>query len=226
MKSSSLVMLIGGVSLLSVNAMATSVDFRHEYKSDTKQHASRVKMAHTFENNFSMALELKFKGEEGKFMEDLQSNGSEIDLGYRYKINDQWALIPGMPIEFGTSGTTYKPQLRLTYTPEKVKGLSVSGRYRLDVKPGEDVKKYRHRYTANIGYKYQQWAFGLESNYYYADNSDYLLYNNDRTNYENNFTIHYSIGDWTPWLEFGDVSVSDQSSQRELRSRIGLRYNF
>ncbi|MGY5449529.1 oligogalacturonate-specific porin KdgM family protein [Agarivorans sp. MS3-6] len=226
MKPNSLVLLVASLGFVSANAAATSVDFRHEYKSDTKQHASRVKMAHTFDNNFALALELKFKGEEGKFMEDLQSNGSEIDLGYRYKINDQWALIPGMPIEFSDAGTTYKPQLRLTYTPENLSGFSLSGRYRLDIKPSEDINKYRHRYTANIAYKYQQWAFGLEGNYYYSDNPEYLLFDNGRTNYENNFTVHYSMGDWTPWLEFGDVSVSSNSSQRELRSRIGLRYSF
>ena len=226
MSSIRLVLLICTVFLVCSNANAASLDFRQEYKSGTDQHASRVKMGHTFDSNFSVSLELKFKGADGEFMQDLQSNGSELDLGYRIKLNDQWTLIPGMPIEFGTSGATYKPQLRLTYTPKSIEGLSLSGRYRLHVKPGEDIKRLRHRYTVNIGYKYQNWSFGFEGNYYYADNDDYLLYNDNRTNYENNLTAHYKIGNWTPWVEFGDVSVSDDSSQRELRSRIGIRYSF
>ena len=226
MSSHRLVLLICVVLLMCSNADAASLDFRQEYKSSTDQHASRVKMGHTFDGRFSVGLELKFKGAEGKFMEDLQSNGSELDLGYRIKLNDQWTLITGMPIEFGSSGATYKPQLRLTYKSDAIDGLSLSGRYRLDVKPGEDIKHLRHRYTVNIGYKVENWTFGFEGNYYYADNSEYLLYNDSRTNYENNLTAHYKIGNWSPWVEFGDVSVSDDSSQRELRSRIGIRYSF
>lgn len=231
MKRNTLLLAVATAGMFSTAASATSLDFRHEYKSDTKQHASRVKMGHTFENNLSVDLEVKFKGEEGKFMEDLKSNGTEIGINYKYQINDEWALIPGMPIEFSNSGDTYKPQLRLTYTPKAWEGFSISGRYRLDVKPGESNtdngdRRLRHRYTANLGYKYQQWTFGAELNYYYSDSSDYILYDNKRTNYENNLTVHYKMGDWTPWVEFGDVSVDKNSSDRELRSRVGIRYSF
>ncbi|MCL1142172.1 oligogalacturonate-specific porin KdgM family protein [Shewanella gaetbuli] len=226
MQSRSLLLITAIVSSVCFDASAASIDFRHEYKGETDQHASRIKMGNTFDNNLSISLELKFKGENGEFMDNLQSNGTEIDVGYKIKLNDEWTLAPGMPIEFGNSGSTYKPQIRLTYQPAALKGWSFSGRYRLDLKPGEDIKRYRHRYTANIVYKYNLWSFNFEGNYYYADNSEYLLYDDDRTNYENNLTINYKMGKWTPWVEFGDVSISNDSNDRELRSRVGIRYSF
>jgi hypothetical protein len=183
-------------------------------------------MANTFDNNFSIALELKFKGEDGKFMKDLQSNGSELDLGYKWAITSEWALQPGIPIEFSSSSTTYKPQLRLIYTPDAIVGFSVSGRYRLDVNPGEGDKKFRNRYTFNAGYKVENWSFGLEMNYYKSHKNTYELFNGKDTNYENNLTVSYKAGNWTPFVEFGDVNVDSVSDTRELRSRVGIRYSF
>lgn len=237
MKLTKLTIAVVATSVLSVNAYASSLDFRHEYKSETKQHASRVKMATTFENNFMVDVELKFKGADGKFMEDLQINGSEIGLNYRYDINNEWALQPGMPIEFGSASddykgnATYKPQLRLTYKPEAVDSLSLSGRYRLDIKPGQgDVngadRKYRDRYTFNVGYSIDKLNLGLELNYYKSHDASYILYDNKDTNYENNLTASYKLGDWTPWVEFGDMNVAPDSDKRELRSRVGIRYSF
>jgi hypothetical protein len=223
-------------SVLSANVYAASIDFRHEYKGKTDQHASRVKMGNTFENNLSLDLELKFKGKDGDFMQDLQQNGSEIGINYKYAINNEWALQPGMPIEFGTGNddrgnVTYKPQLRVTYTPDAVDSLSLSGRYRLDIKPGQSDedgqdKKYRNRFTFNAGYSIDNLRLGLEMNYYKSHDSSYILYDDKDTNYENNITAHYKMGDWTPWVEFGDVSVDSTKDTRELRSRVGIRYSF
>lgn len=215
----------------SFNAYSSSLDFRHEYKSDTKQHSSRVKMATTFENNFMVDVELKFKGADGDFMKDLQNNGSEIGLNYKWNINNEWALQPGMPVEFGASSVTYKPQLRLTYAPESIDGFSVSGRYRLDIKPGQRDeegmdKKYRDRYTLNLGYKIENWSLGLEMNYYKAHSDTYIMYDGKNSNYENNLTASYNMGLWTPWVELGDVNVDTHSDKRELRTRVGLRYSF
>ncbi|MBR9729174.1 oligogalacturonate-specific porin KdgM family protein [Shewanella intestini] len=227
MKSNLITLVAVGLALLSPNAMATSIDFRHEYKHSTDRHASRVKIGHTFDKKYAVSLELKYKGKDAEFMKDLHFNGAELAFGYKLKLNDQWTLSPGLPIEVSSSGNkTYKPQLRLTYYPGNIQGLSISGRYRLDMKPSEDIKRLRHRFTTNIGYKYQNWSLGLEGNYYYADHSDYILFNNKRTNYETNLTAHYKAGKWTPWVEFGDVLVDSHTSQRELRSRVGIRYSF
>lgn len=231
MKNTKIAIAIVTGCLVSANVLASSLDFRHEFKGKTDQHASRVKMATSFDNNFMVDVEVKFKSAEGTdFMKDLKNNGSEIGLNYKWDINDQWALQPGMPIEFGASSATYKPQLRLTYKPTLIDGLSISGRYRLDIKPTQtdDLvdNKFRNRYTFNLGYKVQDLSLGLEMNYYKAHDDSYLLYDNKDSNYENNVTASYKIGNWTPWAEFGDVSVNKFDDARELRSRVGLRYTF
>ncbi|WP_117234895.1 oligogalacturonate-specific porin KdgM family protein [Vibrio maerlii] len=227
-------------------ATAASFDFRHEYKSHTDQHASRVKLADSI-GNFLVDIEAKFKGEDGEFMEDLKNNGWELGLNYRHKLDDNWTLTYGMPIEGRESGVTYKPQIRATYAFDSIDGLSLSARYRYDMRQNtrttalnddgtpivdEDGKltetnvgnQRRHRLTFNANYAIEDWRFGFEGNYYKAD--DYNIYDNDDTNYELNATARKIMGQWAPYVEFGDVSTSSEKSTRELRSRVGITYSF
>lgn len=220
------------VALVSVFATAAvsaaSLDIRTEYKHTNEQHATRIKMGDSI-GNFYYSGELKFKGEDGAFLKDLQNNGWELDLGYRFKINDNWTIQPGMPIEARSAGMTYKPQLRVTYALDSVEGLSLSGRYRYDIRQnnGEDAQnERRHRLTANINYSVNEWRFGLEGNYYKAATDGYILYNGKDTNYELNATARRSFGQWAPYVEFGDVNVDSVTDRRELRSRLGVTYSF
>lgn len=226
---SRLVALIGS-AVIAGQVSAASIDFRHEYKGKSEQHASRVKINESI-GDLYFSGELKFKGAEGKFMEDLQNNGWEFDWGYRFRANN-WTIQPGMPIEGRSSGMTYKPQIRATYAFEDVEGLTLSGRYRHDFKTysnGDDTEK-RHRITGNIGYKIDHWQFGLEMNYYKAEGYD--LYKDKDTNYENNISIRYRPGAWSPYVEFGDANFNrddvngNNNDTRELRSRVGITYSF
>ncbi|WP_299686591.1 oligogalacturonate-specific porin KdgM family protein [uncultured Vibrio sp.] len=213
-------------TVAATSVSAASLNIRHEYKSHTEQHSTRLKMGDSI-GNFYFSGELKFKGADGDFMKDLQNNGWEFDFGYKYKLtNSNWTLQPGMPIESRTGGMTYKPQLRATYDMQSVDGLSLSARYRHDIKTystGEDTEN-RHRLTGNVNYSVADWKFGFEANYYNAIGYD--IYNNTEENYELNLTAGRKIGNWYPFVEFGDVSTSAESATRELRSRVGLSYNF
>ncbi|WCP69938.1 oligogalacturonate-specific porin KdgM family protein [Vibrio tubiashii] len=222
------VMACGAVS-------AASLDVRHEYKHSSEQHATRVKMGDSIDN-FYYSGELKFKGADGtKFLQDLKNNGWELDLGYRFKLNDNWTIQPGMPIEGRESGMTYKPQIRATYALDSVEGLSISARYRYDIRQNiDDDNQRRHRLTGNINYSFEEWRFGLEANYYKADGYD--LYKDKDTNYEFNSTIRRSFGQWAPYAEFGyapyqkdggyDNNGTTTNNDYELRSRIGITYSF
>ena len=238
-------------SLMAVSSVsAASFDMRHEYKSHTDQHATRVKLADNI-GNFLVDIEAKFKGEDGEFMEDLKNNGWELGLNYRHVLNDNWTMTYGMPIEGRESGVTYKPQVRATYSVDSIDGLSLSARYRYDMRQNTRSSEYqfddagnvivdgdgvpimvdsnvanqrRHRLTANINYALNDWRFGFEGNYYKADGYD--IYDNDDTNYELNISARRLMGAWAPYVEFGDVSTSSTSATRELRSRVGLTYSF
>ncbi|CAM4462567.1 oligogalacturonate-specific porin KdgM family protein [Vibrio agarivorans] len=229
-------------TLLATTAVsAASLDVRHEFKSHTDQHATRVKLGDSI-GNFLVDIEAKFKGEDGKFMEDLKNNGWELGLNYRHKLNDNWTMTYGMPIEAREGGITYKPQVRATYSFDSIDGLSLSARYRYDMRQntsktviveGEDgpelgtenvSNQRRHRITGNVNYAMDAWRFGFEANWYKADGYD--IYDNDDTNYELNTSVRYVMGQWAPYVEFGDVSTSSEKSTRELRSRVGLTYSF
>ncbi|WP_261818106.1 oligogalacturonate-specific porin KdgM family protein [Vibrio gallicus] len=214
-------------TVAATSVSAASLNVRHEYKSHTEAHSTRVKMGDSI-GNFYFSGELKFKGQDQtKFMQDLKNNGWELDLGYRYKIDGtNWTIQPGMPIEGRESGMTYKPQLRATYALESVDGLSLSARYRYDIKTysNGDSTQNRHRITGNVNYSVADWKFGFEANYYNADG--YNIYNNTEENYELNLTAGRKFGDWYPYVEFGDVSTGDDKATRELRSRVGLTYSF
>ncbi|MGY3569854.1 oligogalacturonate-specific porin KdgM family protein [Vibrio paucivorans] len=238
--------LIAVASILAAGSVsAASFDVRHEYKSHTEQHATRVKLADRI-GNFLVDIEAKFKGEDGEFMKDLKNNGWELGLNYRHKLNDNWTMTYGMPIEGRPAGITYKPQVRATYSVDSIEGLSLSARYRYDMRQNtqsiatdsegkpiledgnltyqNDENQRRHRITANINYSMDDWRFGFEGNYYKADG--YNIYDNGDTNYELNASIRHIIGAWAPYVEFGDVNTSSSSDKRELRSRVGLTYSF
>lgn len=216
-------------------ASAASFDVRHEYKHHTDQHATRVKLANNI-GNFLVDIEAKFKDRQnGEFLQNLENNGWELGLNYRHKLDDNWTLTYGMPIEGRDSGVTYKPQIRATYALESVEGLSLSARYRYDMRQNSDytndagevittANQRRHRITGNVNYAMDDWRFGFEGNYYKADG--YNIYDNGDTNYELNATVRRIMGQWAPYLEFGDVSTSAEKATRELRSRIGVTYSF
>ncbi|MGR5266116.1 porin [Vibrio astriarenae] len=217
---------IAVASLIPTTVLAASLDVRHEYKSHTEQHATRVKLGDSI-GNFLVDIEAKFKGEDGKFMEDLRNNGWELGLNYRHKLDDNWTLTYGMPIEARTAGMTYKPQVRATYNFDGIEGLSLSARYRLDIRTHVDANtETRNRFTGNVNYRVNDWRFGFEANWYKSNDKSWVLYDNEDTNYELNASARYVMGQWAPYVEFGDVNTSSEKSTRELRSRVGLTYSF
>ncbi|MGL6314032.1 oligogalacturonate-specific porin KdgM family protein [Vibrio sp. WXL103] len=227
-------------TLLTATAVsAASFDVRHEYKHDSKEHATRVKLADSI-GNFLVDIEAKLKDrKDGDFLQNLENNGWELGLNYRHVINDNWTMTYGMPIEGRDSGVTYKPQVRATYSLDSVEGLSLSARYRYDMRQnssymaendqGELVKvnpdnQRRHRITGNVNYAINDLRFGFEANWFKADGYD--IFDNGDTNYELNATARKIMGQWAPYVEFGDVNVNATTDKRELRSRVGLTYSF
>ena len=240
-KSIHFYVVLGILSLCS-SLFAASIDYRHEYKFKTKLHTNRVKMANTFKNNIAVSVELKFRSvkerailddlyrtaEKRDVLDDFLRTGSEISMTYRWDINTQWGLQPGLPIAFSEYDNTFKPQLRLIYSPKQLSDLSMNIRYRLEIKPTQQVldNKCRSRYTFNAGYNIQKVRLGIELNYMHAHSDTYILFDNKNTNYETNFVASYKISNWRPWLELGNVSTIPTSDERELRLRFGIAYGF
>lgn len=59
-----------------------------------------------------------------------------------------------------------------------------------------------------------------------ADGSNRVMYDNKDWNYEQNLSMNYRIGKWNPYIEFGDLSVGNNTDKRQLRLRVGIQYTF
>lgn len=219
-------------SLLSTSLFSATLDMRHEYRSDSEQHATRIKVNERI-GNIYFSSEVKFKGSDGKFLSNLQSNGWEFEPGYIHQFNDKVTVIPGMPIESNSQGMSYKPQVRVNYVPETMDALTLSGRYRLFLIQNNLSDNQRlHHLTANVFYNVEDWVFGLEGNYYKADS--YNIFDDKETDYELNSSVSKSIGAWAPYAELGYLgykkdggnTIYGTNNDHELRTRVGVIYNF
>ncbi|WP_394154196.1 oligogalacturonate-specific porin KdgM family protein [Vibrio maritimus] len=210
-------------ALFGTSVSAASLDFRQEYKHDSKDYASRVKLAAGVGNMYFGVEAMQ----SGKPFSEWQSKGNEFDFGYNYKVDEHWSLIPGMPITFSDGHVTYKPQLRAQYSFDS--GLVTKLRYRHEFRNFSDERssEQKSKVTANLDYKYNGFEFGLEGNYE-KGLDDQTLFDNGDTNWDALFKIGYKGPDWSwrPYVEFANVSVASDSSDRQLRSRVGITYSF
>ena len=52
------------------------------------------------------------------------------------------------------------------------------------------------------------------------------MFDNDWNNYEQNIAMNYRMGQWNPYIEFGDMAVNGTTDDRQLRVRAGIQYTF
>lgn len=133
-------------SLLTSAASASTIDYRHEWKAETKTQASRIKLStgSKLDKNLSVnfGLEMKFAGNNSDaidgsdfeyesdedFFNDTELTETELDLGVTYVLNKNWQFKPGMPIAMTPRKVTFKPQLRVVHKADF--GLTTALRYR------------------------------------------------------------------------------------------------
>ncbi|MDG3086310.1 oligogalacturonate-specific porin KdgM family protein [Vibrio hannami] len=216
------------VAVAASSVSAASLDFRQEYKHDTEDYASRVKIGSSVGNHY-FGVEAKQKG---KPFSEWEAGDNEFEYGYRFNINEQFTLIPSMPVTFGGDSVTYKPQIRAQYKFDS--GITAKLRYRHEFRnfnsdSGKDDID-RSKFTANLDYNWDNFQFGFEANY--EDNLTNFLgdwYENSSTDHgwDYNLKIGYKEADWAwrPYVEFGNVSSSGDDN-RQLRSRVGITYSF
>jgi hypothetical protein len=215
--------LLGTLFCTSVSAV--SLDYRQEYKHESESFASRVKMGHSV-GSHSFDIEAK---QSGAPFSDWERGDNEFSYSYTIKLDDNWSIQPGMPVTFGSGQVTYKPQIRAQYAFDS--GLVTKLRYRHEIRDytegAGDTVEQKSKVTGNLDYKLDNIVLGLEGNYE-KGLDDQVYFNNGDTNWDVNFKIGYSSSDvaWRPYVEFGNVSVSSDSDERQLRSRIGLTYAF
>lgn len=221
-------LLLCSLLLVSASSQAVTLDVRHEWLDDSKQHKDRFMVSHRFDNGFGFSLEAKWKSggdNQNKAFTDLVDSGTESTVSYHYKVTPTWFLQPGFTLESGSDYSIYKPFLTTGYQFES--GIYFNVRYRYEYihstkENTEDKKTNRGEFW--LGYRLAGWRF--EYNYIYKY-SDQVLYDNDKWDYEQDLKVSYNINkQWTPYVQVGDVSVRKTADDRQTRLRIGLQYNF
>lgn len=217
-----------GLLLACASSQAVTIDLRHEWLDDSKQHKDRALVSHRFANGFGFSLEAKWKSggnHPDKPFNDLVSNGTESTLSYQYKVTPAWFLQPGFTLESDSDSSIYKPFLTTGY--RFANGVYLNLRYRYEYtrytqQNTDDRQTNRGEFW--LGYRLNDWRF--EYNYIYK-HSDQILYDNEKWNYEQDIKVAYSINkNWTPYAQLGDISVRKTTDERQSRFRVGIQYNF
>ena len=207
------------------NLPAASLDVRQEYKHDSESYASRVKIGGGVGNHY-FGVEAKQKGQP---FSEWESGDNEFEYGYKFQVTDHWLIQPSMPITFSSDKVTYKPQVRVQYAFDS--GVKAKLRYRHEFRDYTDESgessEQKSKVTGNLEYNYENLQLGFEANYE-KGLDDQVYFNNKDMNWDMNLKIGYKEADWAwrPYVEFGNVSVSSTSDDRQLRSRVGVTYSF
>ncbi len=212
-------------TLFAGSLAAASLDVRQEYKHDSESYASRVKIGGGVGNHY-FGVEAKQKGQP---FSEWESGDNEFEYGYRFQVTEHWLIQPSMPITFSSDKVTYKPQVRVQYAFDS--GVKAKLRYRHEFRDYTDESgessEQKSKVTGNLEYNYENLQLGFEANYE-KGLDDQVYFDNKDMNWDVNLKIGYKESDWAwrPYVEFGNVSVSSTSDDRQLRSRVGVTYSF
>ncbi|MBP2859035.1 oligogalacturonate-specific porin KdgM [Dickeya oryzae] len=225
-------------SLVSVNALAVSIDYRHEMHDTAKaEHKDRLVISHRFANGFGLSSEVKWaqssndKTPNKPFNEQV-SNGTEVIASYVYKFNDVFSIEPGLSLESGSSSNNYRPYLR--GRANVTDDLSVALRYRPYFKRNsgnigkDNTTDKGYTLTGNIDYNFLQvYTIGYELEYKKATSGETILSDNDDYDITHNVKLSYKWDkNWKPYVEVGNVSGSKSTDERQTRYRVGVQYSF
>ncbi|MEH2921158.1 oligogalacturonate-specific porin KdgM family protein [Samsonia erythrinae] len=231
---------LAATSIISVNAMAVTIDYRHEMKDTPKNdHRDRLLLSHRFANGFGLSLEGKWRqsGNDttpNKPYHETVSNGTEVVASYVYKINKTFQVEPGFSLDSNSNGNNYRPYLR--GRANVTDDLSFSLRYRPYYQrynnrvgtSNPNTKETGYQITGVVSYKFlKDFQIDYELEYKKATQAGRLLYDNDNYDYTHDVKLSYRWDkNWRPYTAIGNVSQDGTSDHRQTRFRVGVQYNF
>ncbi|MEI7233240.1 oligogalacturonate-specific porin KdgM family protein [Pectobacterium carotovorum] len=225
-------------SLISVNAMAVTIDYRHEMKDTAKNdHRDRLSMSHRFANGFGLSVEAKWRqsdkdGTPNKPFSETVSNGTEVVASYVYNFNKTFSLEPGFSLDSNSTSNNYRPYLRgkVNITDD----LSTSLRYRPYYKRnsgsigGRNTSENGYNLTAVVSYKFlKDFQVDYELDYKKANKAGQYQYDNETYNFDHDVKLSYKLDkNWKPYMAVGNVAETGTTDNRQTRYRVGVQYSF
>ncbi|WP_431889676.1 oligogalacturonate-specific porin KdgM family protein [Pectobacterium colocasium] len=235
-------------SLISVNAMAVTIDYRHEMMDTPKaDHKDRISMSHRFANGFGLSVEAKWKNGEpnnntvgdqvtpNKPYHETVSNGTEVVASYVYNINKTFSLEPGFSLDSNSTSNNYRPYLRgkVNITDD----LSTSLRYRPYYKRNSgniakggtsNTQENGYNLTAVVSYKFlKDFQVDYELDYKKANKAGQYQSDFDTWKIDHDVKLAYKLDkNWKPYMAVGNVADSGTNDHRQTRYRVGVQYSF
>ncbi|MEI7269586.1 oligogalacturonate-specific porin KdgM family protein [Pectobacterium versatile] len=228
-------------SLISVNAMAVTIDYRHEMKDTPKNdHRDRLSMSHRFANGFGLSVEAKWRqsGKDetpNKPFNETVSNGTEVVASYVYNFNKTFSLEPGFSLDSNSTSNNYRPYLRgkVNITDD----LSTSLRYRPYYKRNSDkiggngpTQENGYNLTAVVSYKFlKDFQVDYELDYKKANKAGAIIHDNETYNFDHDVKLSYKLDkNWKPYMAVGNVADDSNkpTDHRQTRYRVGVQYSF
>ncbi|MBA0157571.1 oligogalacturonate-specific porin KdgM family protein [Pectobacterium versatile] len=227
-------------SLISVNAMAVTIDYRHEMMDTPKaDHKDRISMSHRFANGFGLSVEAKWRqsGSDttpNKPYNETVSNGTEVVASYVYNFNKTFSLEPGFSLESNSTSNNYRPYLRgkVNITDD----LSTSLRYRPYYKrnsgdlltASKNNQENGYNLTAVVSYKFlKDFQVDYELDYKKANKAGQYQSDFETWKIDHDVKLAYKWDkNWKPYMAVGNVADSGTNDHRQTRYRVGVQYSF
>lgn len=203
------------------------LDYRHEYKDESKQRADRLK---TFITTDSVLFEIEARATSGSaWMKDQTISTYDIGIFYPFRLNENLVVIPGLDYIIATSNQQYVPSLRLNYKTDN--GIRLATRYKQVINekaaPTQDDQSHIQRVDFWLGYGNPTWDIQYQVSFGKELNNSQMLQDNKDTDYWQNIRLRYQSNEnWKPYIELGDVKVSSTTDERQIRYRVGIQYAF
>jgi hypothetical protein len=225
------------LTLSSATTHALTLDYRHEYKADSKSQANRLKLSHTNESGM-------FFGVEGKMAESTEATGSdgfkegngswsgsgssEWEIGQNIKVTDKLVLAPAVNLDVGDTFVGYRVQLKGIYsiTDNWLTTLRWRGGIQKDEANNVADKNY-NQFNWEAGYKNEKFSIIGDYEYKFTNYNDYK---GDHDNWLYNVAVAVPVNkQWVPYGEVGYVPRANEDrteDEMEIRYRLGVRYTF
>lgn len=239
MKLRTKIALAISASILASAASAASLDYRHEWKVESKAQAARIKLGTGWKLNKTLkanaSIEMKMASDTDAYsFTELKTAGTELDIGLTYQLTKTLQLKPGMPIYMDADETRLKPQIRIQHN--STFGLKSALRYRHEFynyteSSGKDQHQQKQKITYTGAYKIKPLKalkVSWEANYTHSLEEGAILSNGDRNwEWDAGLIVGYKVGNWLPFGELWTTDgTSSSSSQRQAKYRLGLKYYF
>ena len=227
-------------SLISVNAMAVTIDYRHEMKDPAKNdHRDRLSMSHRFANGFGLSVEAKWRQSSAdntpnKPFNETVSNGTEVVASYVYNFNKTFSLEPGFSLDSSSDSNNYRPYLRgkVNITDDVSTSLRYRPyykRYSKNIGQPKETSENGYNLTAVVSYKFlKDFQVDYEFDYKKSNSTAYTpLADNENYDISHDVKLSYKLDkNWKPYMAIGNVSGSKTTDERQTRYRVGVQYSF